>query len=112
VNAGTNGAVIGAGYLIKLVFHILYWIAVPGSTDGESLHLIRRFGGPIPILAISTRIDRPNDSAHDTLSAVHLAIATHNEGILRERSVHEEPLGWQQPLPRWTGDGRPPVPPG
>lgn len=112
VNAGSNGIVIGVGYLLKLVFHVLSWVAVPGSTDGESLHLIPRAGGAIPIPAISTRIDRQNDSAHQTLAAVRMAITTHNETMHREWSVREDPPGWKQPLPRWPVGGGPPVPPG
>lgn len=112
VNAGSNGIVMGVGYLIKLVFHVLGWVAAPGSTDGESLHLIPRLGGAIPVPAIATRIDRRNDSAHVALGAVHQAIVAHRAARGDRPGSPEEPPVWGQPLPRRTDGGGLRGPPG
>ena len=75
VRPGGNGLIFLFGYLLLFTFRVLAWVALPGSSSGEMLHLIQRRGGPIPVPSISTCIDRQDDSAHHALSMVRAAIA-------------------------------------
>lgn len=95
---------VAVGYALVTVVHLLAWLTVPGSGNGEALHLIPRYGGPVPVLAIWTRIDRPSDRAHHVLAAVQAAIAARAP----ERwAVGEEPPAWQRPLPPLTNEPPP-----
>lgn len=74
LRAGANALVFLPGYLLVLMFRVLAWIAMPGSSSGESLHLIPRLGGAICVPAISVRVDRQDDSAHHALAMIRTAI--------------------------------------
>jgi hypothetical protein len=74
VTPGGNGLIFLAGYLLLFTFRILAWIAIPGSSSGEMLHLIPRRGGAIPVPSISTRVERKDDSAHHALAMIRTAI--------------------------------------
>lgn len=85
VRPGTNGLVFLSGYMLRLTFRLLAWMAMPGSSSGEVLHLIPRHGGPALVPAISTRVDRRDDSAHHALAMVRAAIHANVQRLQAQR---------------------------
>ncbi len=103
ISPGFNPVVILVGYVVKHLFNMLAWIVLPGSSHDQVLHVIPKLGGAVPLAAISTRTNRPNDEAHHALAAVLQAIEGRQLRTASQRNLHEVPTAWSEPLPPFEG---------
>jgi hypothetical protein len=81
VRPGANWLVFSSGYLLAVTFRFLAWLAIPGSSSGESLHLIPRLGDGRDNDGPACHPCGPREpSAHHAVTMVRMVIRSHQRG--------------------------------